>query len=137
MNPGGWIELQDIGILASDDQDITQTGIDEWYRTVAKAFDIIGRSIRAAENHAEALKDAGFEEVHAKVFKWPINTWPQDRKMKELGLWSRENMLDSIEAWSIVPLTQFLGWSLEEVQVLQARARASLRDTSIHAYWKM
>jgi hypothetical protein len=57
--------------------------------------------------------------------------------MKKLGLWSRENMLDCLEAWSIVPFTQFLGWSLEEVQVSQAKARASLKDTSIHGYWKM
>ncbi|PMD12025.1 S-adenosyl-L-methionine-dependent methyltransferase [Hyaloscypha hepaticicola] len=137
INPGGWIELQDIGILASDDQDITQTGIDQWYRTVVKAFDVIGRGVQTAEHHAEMLKDAGFEEVHHEVFKWPLNTWPKDKKMKEIGLWSRENMLDCLEAWSIVPFTQFLGWSLEEVQVSQAKARASLRDTSIHAYWKI
>jgi len=137
IKPGGWIELQDHGILVSDDQDISQTGIGQWYQAVGKAFDVIGRRVTEAHRHAELLKDAGFEEVHAEVFKWPINTWPKDKKMKELGLWSRENMLDCLEAWSIVPFTRFLGWSLEEVQVCQAKARASLKDDSIHAYWNM
>lgn len=57
--------------------------------------------------------------------------------MKEIGLWARENLVDSLEAWSQVPVTQFLGWSLDEVKMLQTKARVSLKDTSNHSYWKM
>ncbi len=83
------------------------------------------------------LRDAGFEDVHEELFTWPLNTWPRDKHLKDLGLWSRENIFDSIEAWSIVPFTQFLGMSLVETHVVQASARTILRDTSIHAYWRV
>jgi hypothetical protein len=137
IKPGGWFELQDVGDLVSDEQDISQTGIDQWYRTALKAFRVAGREVQIPQLYAQMLKDAGFEDVHEELFKWPLNTWPRDKHMKELGLWSRENIFDSIEAWSIVPFTQFLGLSVQEAHVSQARARASLRDTSIHAYWRV
>jgi hypothetical protein len=98
MNKGGWIELQDIGELASDDHDISRTGLSQWYQTVVKAFEVISRGVKEAENHAERLRTAGFEEVHNEIYKWPINPWPKDPKLKQLGLWSRENMLDCLEA---------------------------------------
>jgi hypothetical protein len=96
MNEGGWIELQDIGELASDDHDISRTGLSQWYQTVVKAFEVISRGVKEAENHAERLTTAGFEEVHNEIYKWPINPWPKDPKLKQLGLWSRENMLDCL-----------------------------------------
>jgi hypothetical protein len=48
-------------------------------------------------------------------------------------------MLDCLEAWAIVPLTKFLGWNPEEVQVCLAKARANLKDPEmkIHAYWEV
>lgn len=139
MNKGGWIELQDIGELASDDHDISRTGLSQWYQTVVKAFEVISRGVKEAENHAERLRTAGFEEVHNEIYKWPINPWPKDPKLKQLGFWSRENMLDCLEAWAIVPFTKFLGWTPEEVQVSLAKARADLNDckSGHNAYWKV
>lgn len=140
IKPGGWFECTDIGEITNDDgEDYSRTGIFQWYATVGKAFDVIGRSIYAAKSHADRMRAAGFEDVHEKLYKWPITPWPKDPKLKEIGLWSRENMLDCLEAWAIVPLTKFLGWSLEETQLSIARARADLRDPKmpIHAYWEM
>jgi hypothetical protein len=140
MKPGAWIELQDIGVLAPDeDQDISETGIMQWYETVAKAFEVCGRGIKAGELHAERLRAAGFVDIHDELYKWPLTPWPKDPKLKELGLWSRENMLDCLEAWAIVPFTRFLGWTPEEVQVSLVGARADLRDPKmkIHASWNV
>lgn len=85
------------------------------------------------------MRAAGFEDVHEELYKWPIHPWPKDPKLKELGLWSRENMLDCLEAWAIVPFTKFLGWTPEEVQVSLAKARSDLKDPrmKIHAYWEV
>jgi ubiquinone/menaquinone biosynthesis C-methylase UbiE len=138
LRPGGWLELQDIGVLEADDsQDITHTSIWEWFTTVTKAFEMIGRSVSAAVLHKERMEEAGFEECHHEILQWPLSTWPKDPKMKELGLWSRENMIDALEALAMAPLTRILNWTPEEVQVLLARARLDLRDTSIHAHWNM
>jgi hypothetical protein len=140
MKPGAWIELQDIGVLAPDEgQDISETGIMQWYETVAKAFEVCGRGVKAGELHAERLRAAGFVDIHDELYKWPLTPWPKDPKLKELGLRSREAMLDCLEAWAIVPFTQFLRGTPEEVQVSLVKARVDLRDPDmkIHASWKV
>jgi hypothetical protein len=141
MKPGAWIELQDIGQLVPDDpaSDYSTTGIMTWYHTVAAAFDIAGRGVQAGERHAARLRAAGFESVTDELFKWPLTPFPDDPKLKELGLWSRENMLDCLEAWAIVPFTKFLGWTPEEVRECLAEARGDLKDPKmgIRASWNM
>lgn len=123
--------------MGEDGLDIHTTGIGEWYDRVSEAFEVAGRSIQTAQYHAIMLGEAGFEEVHEETFDWPLNTWPSNRNDKLLGLWSREHMNDCLEAWSLLPLTRFLGWQPEEVQVLVAKARTSLMDTSVRASWKV
>lgn len=124
-------------IVGENGQDISHSGISKWYDSISEAFEISGRGIQGAQYHARLMKEAGFEEVHEEIFDWPVNTWPRDKAKKVLGLWSREHMADCLEAWSILPLTQFLGWSPEEVHILNVEARRSLWDKSIRANWKM
>ena len=35
--------------------------------------------------HKQRLIDAGFVNIVEKNFKWPMNSWPKDPKMKDLG----------------------------------------------------
>ena len=81
--------------------------------------------------------DARFVDTREEVYKWPINTWPKDEKMKLIGLWSRENTLEALEALALAPLTRILGWRKEEVMVLVAQARKDVMNPEIHAYWNM
>jgi hypothetical protein len=66
--------------------DYSQSGLFQWYATVAKAFDVIGRGVKAGKHHAERMRATGFEDVHEELYKWPMTPWPKDPKMKELGL---------------------------------------------------
>lgn len=65
-----------------------------------------------------------------------MNTWPKDKRLKQIGLWSRENTLQWLEAGAL-PATRVLGWTADEVQVLVAKARPDIMNTNIHCYWKM
>lgn len=80
---------------------------------------------------------AGFVDVQQTLIKWPINTWPKDEHMKKIGMFSCENTSQLLEAFVMAPLTRFLGWTKEEVQVLVAGARTDIKNTGIHAYWNM
>ena len=139
--PGGWIELQDVETLTSDDGtfvcDPPSCDLAQWWFNVCKGFEIAGRKIETAKDHKERLEAAGFVDVQERSFKWPINTWPADKRMKQLGVWSRENTFALLEALALAPFTRFLGWSVDEVQVLLAKCRRDIKDTRIHAYWNM
>jgi hypothetical protein len=141
MQPGGYIELQDVLTLACDDDtfslDPPSCPLAQWWSSVVEAFEKMGRSMVAAKNHRSRMEDAGFLDVQEKTFKWPIDTWPRDKRFKEIGMWSRENTLEALEALALAPLTRALGWTADEVQLLLVGARNDVRNTRIHAYWDM
>jgi hypothetical protein len=93
--------------------------------------------MNASGRHKERMIAAGFEDVKEELFKWPVGTWPKDKKMKELGLWSRENTLDALEGLAMGPLTRTMGWSADEVKIMCAKARADIRNPAIHSYFCM
>lgn len=139
MRPGGWIELQDCYDLSCDDDtfalDPPSCPLAEWWASSCRAFESMGRSMVAARHHKTRLEEAGFVDVKEVIFKWPINTWPREKRYKELGIWSSENTRDALEAIALAPLTRVLKWKPEEVQLLLQGARRDIKDTRIHAYW--
>ena len=81
------------------------------------------------------MEKIGFIDIEVHKFKWPINWWPKGEKHKTLGLWNYHNFAPNVEGFSLAPLTRALGWQKEEVQVLAARVKNDMKNTSIHAYW--
>lgn len=80
------------------------------------------------------MRDAGFENVMERKFKWPTNTWPKGKKAKTLGMWSLANNLDGLSAVSMAILSRAQGMSREEVEVGMVDVRRDLRDKNIHGY---
>lgn len=69
------------------------------------------------------LETAGFEHIHTKIMKRPTNDWPKDPKMKEIGRFTCLNFLEGLSGFSFAPFTRTLGWTVEEVQILNAQVR--------------
>lgn len=141
LAPGGYLELQDVNGLGCDDDTFTldppSCPLAEWWSLVVQAFGATGRDMTAAQQHQARMVEAGFVDVRVINLKWPMNTWSLDRRYKNLGLWSRENTLDALEALALAPLTRIFGWTPLQVQILLQGARKDIRDTKIHAYWNM
>jgi len=97
----------------------------------------IGRPFQDNKKNKGILQDAGFVDIVETVLKWPNNSWPKDKKHKEIGQWNNMNMdhFKGLEAISMAALTRVLGWSLEEVTVFLAKVRKDLGNKAIHAYW--
>lgn len=58
----------------------------------------------------------------------PVGTWPKNPKLKEIGLFQREQMCLAVESFAMGFMTRVLNWTLEECQVLLAKARKEFRD---------
>ena len=88
LHPGGWIEMQDICLpLGSDDGTLSpDCAHARWVEYFMESLEKgLGRSWAWAANYKQWLEEAGFEDVQQFIFKWPINTWPKDPRMKEIG----------------------------------------------------
>ncbi|KAL2133618.1 hypothetical protein VTI74DRAFT_2020 [Chaetomium olivicolor] len=137
LQPGGYIEVCDILYpMACDDGTLPDdSALQKWVRLVLEGTRRIGAPLDSALHYKQQLIDAGFQNVHEVKYKWPLNTWPKDKKHKELGAWSLMNFQDALSALSLMMFTNVLGWSREETELLLMEVRKDMKNTAYHGYW--
>ncbi|KAH6668764.1 hypothetical protein B0J14DRAFT_487846 [Halenospora varia] len=135
LSPGGYFEIQDaLFTMESIDGTGDGTAVQQWNAKICDGARKIGRDWHCTRNYAQFMRDAGFENVMERKFKWPTNTWPKGKKAKTLGMWSLANNLDGLSAVSMAILSRAQGMSREEVEVGMVDVRRDLRDKNIHGY---
>ncbi|KAJ9138480.1 S-adenosyl-L-methionine-dependent methyltransferase [Pleurostoma richardsiae] len=139
LESGGYLEMWDIGLpVTSDDGTLTeQHALSEMSHLTVRAAAALGRPIDNTTRYKNMFEQAGFENVQMRMFKWPSNQWPADKKHKTLGMWNCANIDSGLEGLTLFLFTRGLGMSKEECLAYCAKARKELRDTHIHAYWPM
>jgi len=140
LNPGGTMELVDIVYpMHCDDETLEGTSLLKWSKLVQEGFGKMGGQLDSALEYKSQLEKAGFVDIKESWFAWPTNEWPKDRHLKTLGIWSHHNTMKVLSALSLAVFTRegFLGWQLEELELLLAGVRKDLRNRKIHAYWRI
>ncbi|KAH7316773.1 S-adenosyl-L-methionine-dependent methyltransferase [Stachybotrys elegans] len=139
LEPGGWLEIQDLAIPARcDDETLAPDSyLMSWSNYILQAAANAGRPVFPVTEYVNYMKDAGFEEVVEVRRKWPTNTWPRDKNFKELGMWSYANFGRNLEGLSLAHFTRGLGWTAEATLLYCAETRKELKNPNIHAYWAM
>lgn len=134
--PGGWIEIVEHSVCPTSDDG--SMGPDHFYhswgQTVCDMGEIFGKSFTIWEEAKERLEKAGFVDVVEVTYQWPMNGWPQDRKLKNIGRWNQLRLHEGVEGFMLRLLTQVGGWSLARAQVFLAQMRRELKSTKTHAY---
>ncbi|OHW98213.1 methyltransferase domain-containing protein [Colletotrichum incanum] len=139
LTPGGYLELNDVdAIPVSDDGTLTEdSSFMKAVRLWSEGLAILGSPFENFSRLEGVMKDVGFEDIHVKRFKWPTNSWPKDRKHKELGIWNYENLSPNWEGFLMAPLTRAMNWTKEEVLILAMEARRDSANKNIHAYYNI
>ncbi|TLS28678.1 hypothetical protein PpBr36_01064, partial [Pyricularia pennisetigena] len=137
LERGGHVEVQDIDFpLRCDDGTMRpDSAVRRWSDLMMEAGERSGFKLDECGRVADMMRAAGFVDVVRVPFCWPVNRWPRDQKLKQIGLWAQENFVEGCEAMSMALFTRFMGWTRDEVVDFSARVRADLADTSIHAYF--
>ncbi|VTT74840.1 unnamed protein product [Fusarium fujikuroi] len=114
--PGGYLEIQEVDVnIKSDDGSLRPDNI--MLKSLAllnEASVMFGRPYLDILSLVNIIKNIDFEDVVVEKFKWPINSWPRDKKAKLLGSWCYTNMACGLEAFTMAPLTRAHGWTPEE-----------------------
>jgi hypothetical protein len=127
----------------------------------------LGLPLNSAETVKQVIEDAGYVDVVEVIYKWPMNGWPADKKMKEIGMWSYfevgnghgalisscsriralklmltglwtyEATTSNLGGMSVALFTRALNWSTEELEVLLVDVRKDMKNSKIHSYWPM
>ncbi|KAF5002462.1 hypothetical protein FDECE_10621 [Fusarium decemcellulare] len=136
MNPGAWIEIQELDARANcDDGSLAPDApLSKFFDTAEEAVASFGMKFRAGEKLGEPLEKAGFVNVSCKVLKVPIGTWPKDKKLRLIGLYCKTAVGDMFGAMAAKPLLKVM--EPPEIDVFLAAARRDLKDVRIHSYEK-
>lgn len=106
-----------------------------WYDLVySTAYPKAGRAPVTAELLQERLEEAGFKEVEVVAYRHPFGPWSKDPKMKQLGAVVLLQCESGIEAYSLAPLTRWLGMEVEEVHKLCRDALEEVKTSKRHMY---
>lgn len=138
LNPGGWAEFVDFTCQAWSDDDSLEKApkITEWIRLGNESSEKFGKPLNVALCYKQWMIDAGFKDVREEAYKVPLNPWPKNPNLKEIGRFQQVNMIEGLETFTLALFTRVLGWSAEEVTVFLADVRKELVDRSIHVYTK-
>jgi len=139
LNPGGWLEMQEIALpFSNDDNTVTpEHAVYKWGNLLHEASKLIGQDFGNPLKYTQWMEEAGFVNVQHVLYKWPSNTWPKDKKHKTLGMWSLANVLDGLDAFTMAMFTRVLKWQPEEVQTLLVGVRKDIKDRQIHNYYNV
>ncbi|KAF9890155.1 hypothetical protein FE257_006316 [Aspergillus nanangensis] len=135
LKPGGWLELQESANVMYSEDGSLQPGhyMTKMMDGLIEACQKIGRTMDPAPDMENWVKEAGFATVQKHKFKIPVGSWPKDPRLKECGSFMRVNFVEGVEAFTASLFTEVLGWTLEEVQVLNAGVRNESLRNDVHA----
>lgn len=97
----------------------------------------MGKEIMIYQTMKGDFEKAGFDAVEERRYKWPIGPWPKDKKLKELGRWTRLHLGAGLEGWTMRGHTALLGWSREEVLAHCASMRQDMASPKIYGIHPM
>jgi SAM-dependent methyltransferase len=134
--PGGYIEIVEHSVEPIADDDTQPPGhfYWEWGRTVVEMGEHNGKSFSIWKEAKERLERAGFVDAVEVPYMWPMNGWPRDPKLKEIGRWNQLRLHSGIEGFMLRLLTSVGGWPYDRSQLFLAEMRQNLRNGTCHAY---
>ena len=137
LAPGGWIELQDVGPFPDSDDGTLEPkhALYRWAQLLSEACQKLGRPYQDVTTYKDLMTDIGYINLSENKVKWPVSTWPKEKKFKILGAWSYQNISGGIEGFSMAPFTRALGWTKEEVDMFLVEVRQDMKNKSIHSYF--
>ena len=87
LNPGGYLEILDsTAPMRSHDETLKGTSLEKWGTLLLEASQKLGTPLDSALTAKRTMEEIGFVDVVEVIYQWPINRWPADKRMKELGM---------------------------------------------------
>ncbi|KAJ6160954.1 hypothetical protein N7470_004350 [Penicillium chermesinum] len=146
LKPGAYLECHEIDLKPKCDDGtmpppnneggFSTYALHDWYDLNMKASQEVEpcRQFRFAHRIERWMKEIGFVDVQQKIYKIPINAWPTDEKLRNIGRWNENNWLEALSGWSYKPFLS-LGWSKPEIEVFLVDVRKSIQDRNVHSYF--
>ncbi|QSZ30491.1 hypothetical protein DSL72_000045 [Monilinia vaccinii-corymbosi] len=120
LKPGGFIQHIEpsLSICCDDDTVPSDWPLYRFAELFHKAGELTGQSMDLCPTMSSKITQAGFVHLQERTYKMPLGEWPSDPKLRELGRWNLLQFDVGLEGFAIQPLTNVMGMTLPEVQLL-------------------
>lgn len=135
LRPGGWIEYQD-----AECSNLTYPGgiqskhLPLHIEILSRAMRKRGRDPNITMHLPSLMRQTGFVEIHSKKFVLPMNPWPEDPRLKEVGRYNLKAIDEGVRGMSW-KLLESIGKSPAEIETFVSNYRNDLRDVSCRPYY--
>ncbi|EHK26234.1 uncharacterized protein TRIVIDRAFT_35899 [Trichoderma virens Gv29-8] len=136
LSPGGWFESQECASVPYCDDGTLKpdSALGSWFQEFLNAAEAAKRPLGEFCHLKSIYERVGFVDVHERIFKVPLNGWPKDQNLKEIGRLMEANMQMGLSAFSLGLFNRIYGRTPEEIEVSLVEVRRDVSDPSIHAY---
>ncbi|KAL3418585.1 methyltransferase domain-containing protein [Phlyctema vagabunda] len=136
--PNGYLELQCLlpEPHCDDDSTPSDNGIVEFSTKICDASEICGWSLREPNNYKRYLEKAGFEDVVEIRYKIPTAPWAKDPRMKLIGAFEMQSLLQGASAFSLRTFSKAYGWTQVETEAYLMKMRRDCRNLKFHTYYE-
>ncbi|KAL8947109.1 MAG: hypothetical protein Q9222_006576 [Ikaeria aurantiellina] len=137
--PGGWAEFIDLDLTwTSPDGSLTEEHASKKFnRKFIEVCNTTGIEACPGLYLEGWMKDAGFQNVTAEKFVWPVGTWPKDKNLKERGAWNYLQIMEGLEAFTYALFTRHLGLSQDEVNIICSNIRNEIKNPKMHVMFHL
>jgi SAM-dependent methyltransferase len=142
LRPGGWFQHADFDIQTRSDTGLVGPDhvYNKWSELHFQAAAKTGRSLEYPIRDGkmkDLMAETGFVDVVQHAFKVPIGGWMSDRKMRTIGAFTAEYLAYALEGFAIQPLSEVMGWDLDEIQSLQSIMGKALVKMKLQPYFML
>jgi hypothetical protein len=71
--------------VCCDDDTLKGTNLEKWGVLLLEGSLKLGLGLNTALSTKKRMEEAGFVDVVEVIYKWPLNRWPANKRMKEIG----------------------------------------------------
>ncbi|KAI9682341.1 MAG: Secondary metabolism regulator lae1 [Caeruleum heppii] len=108
-----------------------------WWQYVAEATQRVNKPLAYNPWTRHMLRQAGFVDIQEQVIRAPLNSWPADQRMRDIGRWYNLGLTEGLEAFSLAPLTRVNRWHIDDVRRIVKDVKREMCNKRIHAYNNM
>ena len=109
----------------------------EWTRLLFEATAQAHRPMEYNTQTRAMLEWGRFVDISEEIIRVPLNSWPTDPYLKEVGRWYNLGLTEGLEALSLGPLTRVAGWTKAEVEKLCSEVKKEVCNKKFHVYCNM
>lgn len=138
--PGGYLEDHTNSVhFQSDDGSVTpESPMGQWTKVFWEGGKKFGRTFRVVEDSIQEkyMREAGFVDIVVKDIKCPVGGWPKDKRLKEIGLFTKLVLDTDMEGYLLYMWSAVMGWTPPQIQVYMAHLRKQLNDPKVHSWYQ-